>query len=145
VRFAALHLSPDAADTDEDKSAIEYARKSTFTIGSAGKSFSVTGWKIGWIVASSDLATHAWFAHQYNCYTVCTPLQEALARAFDATSQSTAYFRELCTLLERNRDRFIECLRGIKALRVVKPGGAYFVLVDISNVAVRSTCERHCS
>ena len=55
----------------------------TITIGSAGKTFSVTGWKLGWAVGPEHLLRNCQVAHQ-NCVYACpTPIQEAVARAFE--------------------------------------------------------------
>lgn len=53
----------------------------TITVGSAGKSFSVTGWKIGWAFGPKHLIRYVQLVHQTAIYTVATPLQEAVARA----------------------------------------------------------------
>lgn len=53
----------------------------TITIGSAGKTFSVTGWKIGWALGPRHLIRYLQLVHQTAVYTVATPLQEAIARA----------------------------------------------------------------
>lgn len=47
----------------------------TLTIGSAGKTFSVTGWKCGWLYGPDYLIKNASIAHQNNIYTYCTPIQ----------------------------------------------------------------------
>lgn len=53
----------------------------TITVGSAGKTFSVTGWKIGWALGPKELIRYVQLIHQTAIYTVATPLQEAIARA----------------------------------------------------------------
>lgn len=53
----------------------------TITVGSAGKSFSVTGWKVGWALGPPELIRFLQLVHQTTLYTVATPLQEAIARA----------------------------------------------------------------
>ncbi len=53
----------------------------TITLGSAGKTFSVTGWKIGWAITSATLVHAVLMAHQWIPFTVATPLQEAVAIA----------------------------------------------------------------
>lgn len=55
----------------------------TITVGSAGKTFSTTGWKIGWSFGSADLITNLQVVHQNSVYTCATPTQEALAIAFE--------------------------------------------------------------
>lgn len=54
----------------------------TITVGSAGKTFSVTGWKIGWAFGPPELIKYVQLIHQTSIYVVATPLQEAVARAF---------------------------------------------------------------
>ncbi|NXL83237.1 KAT3 transaminase, partial [Alectura lathami] len=54
----------------------------TITIGSAGKTYSVTGWKLGWSIGPQSLIKHLQVVHQNTLYTCATPLQEALAQAF---------------------------------------------------------------
>jgi len=54
----------------------------TITIGSAGKTFSLTGWKIGWALGPRNLIKYLQLVHQTAIYTVATPLQEAVARGF---------------------------------------------------------------
>ena len=52
----------------------------TITIGSAGKTFSVTGWKLGWAVGPQNLLRNCQVVHQNCVYTCPTPIQEAVAR-----------------------------------------------------------------
>ena len=59
----------------------------TITIGSAGKTFSVTGWKLGWAIGPQDLIRNCQVVHQNCVYTCPTPLQDAVARS-DFTSQN---------------------------------------------------------
>ncbi|KAE9411971.1 hypothetical protein Angca_004712, partial [Angiostrongylus cantonensis] len=55
----------------------------TISIGSAGKAFSVTGWKLGWCIAPKHLMTPIRMMHQNCVFTCSTPLQEAIATAFE--------------------------------------------------------------
>ncbi|VDN44690.1 unnamed protein product, partial [Gongylonema pulchrum] len=55
----------------------------TITIGSAGKAFSATGWKLGWSVAPADLLEPLRRIHQNCVFTCSTPTQEAVAQAFE--------------------------------------------------------------
>jgi aspartate/methionine/tyrosine aminotransferase len=139
VRIAALHVHPRAAaacaESAENLAAIEYARANTYVIGSAGKTFSVTGWKLGWLIAPAPLVTDCLIVHQYTVYVCCTPLQEALAIAFESAQQTREYLASLCGQLQRQRDKLMDCLSRITAITAYRPSGAYFVLVDISRVA----------
>ena len=66
----------------------------TITLGSAGKTFSVTGWKIGWAIAPEPLAHAVLMAHQWIPFAVTTPLQEAVGAAFEQVEERN-YLHEL--------------------------------------------------
>lgn len=137
VRIAALHVHARAAAlTDPDElAAIEYARTHTYVIGSAGKTFSVTGWKLGWLIAPAALLTDCLIVHQYTVYVCCTPLQEALAIAFESVQETRTYLASLCRQLQAQRDKLMQCLARISTITAYRPSGAYFVLIDISRIA----------
>ena len=63
----------------------------TVTLGSAGKTFSVTGWKIGWAVAPPVLSEALRKVHQWVPYAVATPLQEAVASALEEAGPRDYY------------------------------------------------------
>jgi aspartate/methionine/tyrosine aminotransferase len=137
VRIAALDAAPAAASVDAaQRSAIQYARANTYVIGSAGKTWSVTGWKLGWLIAPPPFIADCTIVHQYTAYTCCTPLQEALAVAFEDAAHTQHYLADLRAQLQSQRDKLFACLAQIKAITVFKPSGAYFIMVDISRVAV---------
>jgi N-succinyldiaminopimelate aminotransferase len=104
--------------------------KRTVTIGSAGKSFGMTGWKIGWVYGAPDLIRGVWQAHQFIAFAANHPAQAAVAHAFTLPSSYYEDYRELYTL---KRDLMIA---GIEAagLKAATPGGTYFVMVDFSDV-----------
>ena len=96
-------------------------------IGSAGKIFSLTGWKIGWTIASPRLTRAIAKAHQFLTYTIAPPLQAAVAVGL---SKDDAYFSEMQTTFRRSRDRLTDGLR--QAGFVVAPSqGTYFLTVDL--------------
>eukprot|EP01012_Entosiphon_sulcatum_P001772 TRINITY_DN10336_c2_g2_i4.p1 TRINITY_DN10336_c2_g2~~TRINITY_DN10336_c2_g2_i4.p1 ORF type:complete len:383 (-),score=78.17 TRINITY_DN10336_c2_g2_i4:116-1264(-) len=116
----------------------------TITIGSAGKLFSVTGWKIGWAVASPPLAAAMAAVHALIPFSVATPLQLAVATSLeDALKQeeeeeegaNTGYFAEMHALFSGKRERLLAGL-GQSGLGVVAPQGSYFAVCDISGVPV---------
>ncbi|XP_043346976.1 kynurenine--oxoglutarate transaminase 3 isoform X2 [Dermochelys coriacea] len=76
----------------------------TITIGSAGKTYSVTGWKLGWSIGPQHLIKHLQVVQQNTLYTCPTPLQEALAQAlwidFKRMDDPDCYFYSLCRELE---------------------------------------------
>ncbi|XP_075855902.1 kynurenine--oxoglutarate transaminase 3 isoform X3 [Microcebus murinus] len=107
----------------------------TITIGSAGKTFSVTGWKIGWSIGPNHLIKHLQTVQQNTIYTCATPLQEALAQAFwidiKRMDDPECYFNSLPKELEVKRDRII-CLLESVGLKPIVPDGGYFIIADVS-------------
>lgn len=105
----------------------------TITLSSLGKSFGVTGWKIGWAVGSAELTRTVRAAHQFLTFAVNTPMQHAAAAAL---ASPPAYFRELVADYRAKRDRLASGLRDI-GFRLRDPQGAYFILADYRPVATR--------
>ena len=103
----------------------------TLTISSLGKTFSVTGWKIGWAIGPEPLVTAVNRAHQFITFAVASPLQAAAATAL-ALPQS--FFSNLRAMYQVKRDRMLDTLQsaGFKAL---KPQGSYFIMCDWRGVA----------
>lgn len=106
----------------------------TLTLGSAGKTFSVTGWKIGWVIAPAPLAHAVLMAHQWIPFTVATPLQEAVATAFEVAPQED-YFQWLATTYQAKRDKLMAALNDV-GLTPVRPDGSYFILVATGHLPV---------
>jgi aspartate/methionine/tyrosine aminotransferase len=106
----------------------------TITLGSAGKTFSVTGWKIGWAIASPLLAQAILMAHQWIPFAVATPLQEAVASALEQ-AEAQEYFAWLRTMYQDKRDRLLAALRAA-GLPPTSPDGSYFIIVDTSGLAL---------
>jgi methionine transaminase len=103
----------------------------SFVISSFGKTYHVTGWKVGTVVAPAPLTAEFRKVHQFNVFTVNTPMQHALA----AFMGNPAPYLELPAFYQRKRDLFRE---GLAATRFkLLPGeGTYFQCVDISQLAV---------
>ncbi len=102
----------------------------TVTISSAGKTFSVTGWKIGWAIAAPDLSRAIFRAHQFMTFCSAAPLQEGVAVALQA---SPDYYIEVAQMYQANRDFLAEALDGA-GLTPIIPAGTYFMMVDISRL-----------
>jgi N-succinyldiaminopimelate aminotransferase len=102
----------------------------TVTIGSAGKSFGMTGWKIGWVYGHPDVVQGVAQAHQFIAFAVNHPSQEAVA--FALTLPGTYYedYRELYTV---KRDLIMQAINGA-GLKASTPQGTYFVMADFSGV-----------
>nr|XP_044994374.1 kynurenine--oxoglutarate transaminase 3 isoform X2 [Jaculus jaculus] len=109
----------------------------TVTIGSAGKTYSVTGWKLGWSIGPNHLIKHLQTVQQNTVYTCATPLQEALAQAFwidiKRMGDPECYFNSLPKELEAKRDRMVDLLESV-GLRPIVPDGGYFIIANVSSL-----------
>lgn len=103
-------------------------RERTLRIGSAGKTFSLTGWKVGYISGPAALMGVVAKAHQNLTFTTPPNLQRAVALGL---AKDDAYFAGLAADLQARRDHLV---RGLTALgfRTLPSGGSYFVLADYS-------------
>ncbi len=97
-------------------------------IGSAGKTFSLTGWKVGYLTAPAPLALLAARAHQNLTFTTPPNLQRGVAVGL---AKDDAYFTGLSSALEAKRDRLSAGLKGL-GMTVLPCQGSYFVSVDYS-------------
>ncbi len=102
----------------------------TVTCSSLGKSFSVTGWKIGWIYGPNHLMQGIWQGHQFITFAANHPAQVAAAYAL---SLPGTYFEEFQAMYTVKRDIMMQGMNaaGLKALT---PEGTYFVMADFSDV-----------
>ncbi|ACQ81058.1 aminotransferase class I and II [Beutenbergia cavernae DSM 12333] len=97
----------------------------TLTISSSGKTFSLTGWKIGWVSGPAPLVDAVRTVKQFLTYVSGAPFQPAIARALDDDDAP----RELAASLAARRDLLCAGLRDV-GFDVVVPAGTYFVLAD---------------
>jgi N-succinyldiaminopimelate aminotransferase len=102
-------------------------RERTVTISSAGKTFSFTGWKVGWSCAPPPLAAAVRAAHQFVTFAVATPLQHAVATALAADE---SFYERLRADYRARRDRLCEALSDV-GFAVAPPAGTYFAIGDI--------------
>jgi len=102
----------------------------TIMISSLGKTFSVTGWKVGWTVAPPELTRAIFRAHQFMTFCGAAPLQEA---AVTAVSQPASFYTELTEFYTRKRDFLLDALTSA-GLTPIVPSGTYFIMVDISHL-----------
>lgn len=102
----------------------------TLSVSSIGKTFSVTGWKVGWAVGPPSLITPLRMAHQWIPFVVATPLQVAAARLLQE-AEANGYYADLETLFRHKRDLLLAQLRGTP-FRAPAPQGGYFVIADSS-------------
>ncbi|GAC1434013.1 MAG: pyridoxal phosphate-dependent aminotransferase [Ktedonobacteraceae bacterium] len=102
----------------------------TVTVSSAGKLFSATGWKIGWVYGTPHLIEGVMRAHQFVTFSVHYPSQEAMAYALNLPA---VYYQEFQTMYENKRQRMLAALES-GGLTCVAPEGTYFAMADFSNV-----------
>ncbi|MCW5655905.1 pyridoxal phosphate-dependent aminotransferase [Hydrogenophaga sp.] len=102
-----------------------------FIVSSFGKTYHVTGWKVGTVVAPAALTAEFRKVHQFNVFTVNTPMQHALAEYM----ADPAPYRELAAFYQRKRDLFRDGLASTR-FRLLPGEGTYFQCVDISALAV---------
>lgn len=98
----------------------------TITLTSIAKTFSLTGWKIGYAVSSPELSAAVRAGRQFSTYSVATPLQHGAVAALDAPE---AYFEDFRTMYRERRDVLCDALAEI-GFKVYRPDGTYFVLCD---------------
>jgi len=117
-------------------------RERTIRIGSAGKTFSLTGWKVGYVTAAPALLDPVTKAHQFTTFTTPPGLQKAVAYGL---AKDDAYYRSLAGDLEAKRDRFAKGLADI-GFGVAPCAGTYFLSVDASSLGLNGTdvdvCEQ---
>jgi N-succinyldiaminopimelate aminotransferase len=102
-------------------------RERTVTIGSAGKTFSFTGWKVGWVTAAPELVTAVRSVKQFLTYVASGPFQYAVA---EALALPDAYFAAYHAGMLARRDLLTAGLAEA-GFEVFRPAGAYFVTTDI--------------
>jgi aspartate/methionine/tyrosine aminotransferase len=109
-------------------------------IGSAGKTFSLTGWKVGYITAAPALIERIVRAHQFLVFTTPPNLQAAVAYGL---GKPRDYFTGLATRMEGKRDRLV---RGLESagFAVAPCPGTYFVTIDIGSVGFNGTDADFC-
>lgn len=122
------HLSPMA---------IPSLRKRAIKIGSAGKIFSLTGWKVGWAVATPPLAEAIAGQHQFLTFTTATPLQWAVAEGLALPSEWFVTHRKRYIASKR---RLVEGLERA-GFAVLPSAGTWFVSIDLAASGLESDDE----
>jgi N-succinyldiaminopimelate aminotransferase len=112
-------------------------RERTVSISSAGKTFSFTGWKVGWVTAAPPLVAAVRTAKQYLTYVSAGPFQYAVAEALRLPD---SYFDTLRADLLRKRDLLAEGLSAA-GFQVFAPEGTYFITADITPLGEKDGLE----
>jgi len=115
-------------------------RERTVKIGSAGKIFSLTGWKVGFVCAAPPILRVLAKAHQFITFTTPPNLQAAVAYGL---GKADAYFHGMRRDFERSRDRFVGGLRAL-GFPVLDAQGTYFVNVDLAPLGLNEDDESFC-
>jgi len=120
--------------------AIPGMRERTVKIGSAGKIFALTGWKVGFVCAAPALLRVLAKAHQFLAFTTAPNLQVAVAYGL---GKPDSYFTTMRAELAKSRDRLTNGLRAI-GFPVLQSQGTYFLNVDLAPLGLNETDEAFC-
>ena len=123
--------------THEPLSSFPGMAERTLSISSAGKTFSVTGWKIGWISGPAELVAAARTAKQFLTYVNGGPFQPAVALGLGLGDE---FFRSVAGDLQAKRDVFCDGLRAA-GIDVFVPQGTYFATVDVRTLGATDGLE----
>ena len=102
----------------------------TVSINSMSKTYSVTGWRVGWVIAAADLSVGVRRAHDFLTVGAAAPLQEAAVVAMDFPD---TYYERLAAEYRERRDTLLPALADA-GFRLHEPDGAYYVMTDISGL-----------
>jgi len=103
----------------------------TITIGSAGKCFSATGWKLGWIIAPENFIANAFAVQKASSATLPTPFQYAVKVGFEKVFEEN-YFSKAASFACEKLERVVRWFKEA-GFEPIRPDGGYFVIVDFSN------------
>ena len=102
----------------------------TITINGVSKTFSVTGWRVGWTIAPADVTSAIRKVHDFLTVGAAAPLQAAAAAAL---SMPASYFDSLSTTYRAKRERLLGILHNA-GFRCIVPKGAYYIMTDVSSL-----------
>lgn len=111
---------------------IDKEKKRSIMISSTGKTFSMTGWKIGWAIANPQITDAIRKVHQWTTFAVNTPGQHAMAYAFTRLDD---YLSDFKTQYQERRDLVFHELQST-IFKPHKPYGSYFIMVDIPTTSL---------
>lgn len=103
-------------------------RERTVLVNSMSKTYSVTGWRVGWVIAPPELTSSIRKVHDFLTVGAAAPLQQA---GVTALSLGRDYYQQLAAQYQSRRDLLLSLLEGA-GFRCSKPDGAYYIMADIS-------------
>lgn len=106
----------------------------TITVGSAGKSFCITGWRVGWLIGPQPLINRALIAHSRIVFCTNSPLQEGVAIGMEQVAQN-GFFEQQLKDYTRKRDFMVKLFKDI-GMPITVPDGSYFILANIEGLHV---------
>lgn len=134
----------------DDKSLADDIAARTLSIGSAGKTFAATGWRVGWVMGSIELIPYVVAAHTRICFSTPAPLQLAVAKAFEYADQPGSahdpenpeldYFEKM-RLDYVHKYQILENALNDLGLPYTKAEGAYYLLVNMKSVSIPTYME----
>jgi N-succinyldiaminopimelate aminotransferase len=116
---------------------IDGMRERTVSVSSAGKTFSFTGWKVGWVTGTPEIVSAVRTTKQFLTFVASGPFQYAVAAALTLPGE---YFETVASELRRKRDLMINGLRAI-GFEVYPPDGTYFITTDITPLGEEDAVE----
>jgi aspartate/methionine/tyrosine aminotransferase len=112
-------------------------RERTITISGISKTYSLTGWRIGYVIACQEITMAVRKVHDFLTVGAAAPLQEAAALALGLPDD---YYQELLSAYRQRRDLLLEILTGV-GFKCYKPDGAYYIMTDVSGFGFESDVE----
>lgn len=106
----------------------------TLTVGSAGKSFAATGWRVGWVQGPAELIKYVTSAHTRICFSTPSPLQQAVSEAF-GTARENNYFQITRDEYKKKYEIFSKVFEEL-GLPYTKADGGYFLLVNFAKLKI---------
>lgn len=130
------HITFDGTE-HQSIASLEGMRERTVVVSSIGKTFSFTGWKVGWALAPPELSVGIRAAHQLTSFSTIPASQKAAAAALALPDE---YFSDLKKMYLEKRDRLITGARAC-GFDVIMPKGTYFFLADYSKLSDKTDKE----
>lgn len=110
--------------------------KITLTVGSAGKNFYATGWRVGWLMGPANLIEYVAAAHTRICYSSVSPLQEACAIGFEQADAHSFWSSSITSML--SKITLFTSVFDELGIPYSQPEGGYFVMANFSKVRLPS-------